>query len=428
MHTMNTDPEDLVPRKHPSGLTRRAIGLALLVIGTAVGRPEAAGQSPGAAPTGREAPSPEQTLRPGDNGAAVEDLQRRLNAKLDPSPAIDVDGDYGDATRAAVVRFQRTRGLEPSGIADGRTRRALGTEPIAVPEVPDPAVVNAQVRPKRPPDPLDGPPFVTAKAWAVVDGKTGEIVGGDRQDEPLPMASTTKMMTALVVLRIAGRDAAALDEEVTFSERADKTTGSTSGVRAGEHLPVRELLYGLLLPSGNDAAVALAEHFGGRLAPPDGAPDETDPLPRFVAEMNREAATLGLRETHFANPHGLPAADHHASPRDLAALARHALEDPVFARVVATPKRGCTLVDGEGKRRNVAWTSTNRLLDTEGYDGIKTGTTGAAGNCLVASGRRGDDHLIVVILGSTSADGRYADARNLFRWAWLRRGLGPSRP
>jgi D-alanyl-D-alanine carboxypeptidase (penicillin-binding protein 5/6) len=242
------------------------------------------------------------------------------------------------------------------------------------------------------------------------------------------MASTTKMMTALVVLRVVGRHPGAAVEMVTFSERADRTSGSTAGVRADERLPVRDLLYGLLLPSGNDAAVALAEHFGGRLAAPADSPDEADPLPRFVAEMNRVAAELGLRETRFANPHGLPASGHQASARDLASLARDALARPDFARVVATMRRGCTLVDGEGRQRNVTWTNTNRLLGTEGYDGIKTGTTTAAGACLVASGRRGDDHLIVVVLGSDSSESRYADARNLFRWGWLRRGHGGSRP
>jgi serine-type D-Ala-D-Ala carboxypeptidase (penicillin-binding protein 5/6) len=374
----------------------------------------------------RAEPSPKGALRSGDTGPAVEDLQRRLNARLDPSPALDVDGDFGAATRAAVARFQRSRDLEPTGVADEKTRQALGNGPVAEPAVPAPEVVNARPPRRQPPDPLDGPPFVTAKAWAVADGKTGEILRGERADEPRAMASTTKIMTALVVLRLAGRDPAAMGEEVTFSERADKTTGSTAGVRAGERLPVRELLYGLLLPSGNDAAVALAEHFGGRLPPPPDAPGEADPLPRFVAEMNRVAAELGLRQTRFANPNGLPARGHHSSARDLATLARHALALPDFARVVSTARHGCTLLDGRGGRRDVAWTNTNRLLETEGYDGVKTGTTTAAGSCLVASGRRGGDHLIVVVLGCDSSGSRDADARNLFRWAWHRRGHAPS--
>jgi D-alanyl-D-alanine carboxypeptidase (penicillin-binding protein 5/6) len=367
------------------------------------------------------------TLREGDNGPAVEALQRLLNARLDPSPELTVDGDFGPATRAAVIRYQRSKGITPTGTADARTRESLGPALPPGPEPPAPEVVNARRPEKRPADPLEGPPFVTSKAWAVVDGRTGELVGGFNEDNPLDMASTTKMMTAMVVLRIARKDPAALDETVVFSERADRTSGSTSGVKAGERLPVRELLYGLLLPSGNDAAVAFGEHFGGRLAPPP-APDadsepagKDDPLARFVAEMNRVASELGLSQTHFDNPHGLTAPGHRSSARDLARLARLALAEPVFADRVSTPRHGAIVVDAEGHRRNVVWTNTNRLLDTEGYDGVKTGTTSAAGNCLVASGRRGGDHLIVVVLGSGTTEGRYADARNLFRWGWLSR-------
>jgi serine-type D-Ala-D-Ala carboxypeptidase (penicillin-binding protein 5/6) len=297
------------------------------------------------------------------------------------------------------------------------------------PEVPAPEVVNAQVVPKRPADPLDGPPFVTARTWAIADGKTGAVLWGHDEAKPVDIASTTKIATALVIARLAAKSPAVLNETVTFSERADQITGSTSGVRAGERLSVRELLYGLLLPSGNDAAVAFGEHFGGRFKP---TPDEpthlpvADTLPRFIAEMNRVADELGLRETHFVNPNGLPAPGHLSSARDLAKLARVALAEPIFAQTVSTQKHGCTLVDAKGQRRNVVWTNTNRLLDTEGYDGVKTGTTRAAGECLVASGRRGGDHLIVVILGASSTEARYADARNLFRWAWLSRGHRPS--
>jgi D-alanyl-D-alanine carboxypeptidase (penicillin-binding protein 5/6) len=289
--------------------------------------------------------------------------------------------------------------------------------------VPPPEVVNAQRVPRQPADPLDGPPFTTVKAWAIADGRTGEILWGHREKEPLEMASTTKIMTAFIVVRLMAKDPKVGDETVTFSRRADRTVGSSSDVHQGERLPVRELLYGLLLPSGNDAAVAMAEHFGGRVKPPDDAPNQDDPFPRFIAEMNRAAAELGLHETHFANPNGLPAPGHHASARDLAKLTRHALAEPAFAAVVSTRKHGSTLVDGQGKRRNVVWTNTNHLLEIEGFDGVKTGTTQAAGTCLVASGHRGRDHLIVIVLGgSSSPDSRYPDARNLFRWAWQMRG------
>jgi D-alanyl-D-alanine carboxypeptidase (penicillin-binding protein 5/6) len=287
-------------------------------------------------------------------------------------------------------------------------------------------VVNAERAPRQPADPIDGPPYTTVKAWAIAYGRTGAVLWGHREAEALEPASTTKIMTALIVVRQMARDRKVADEIVTFSKRADRTIGSSSEVREGERLPVHELLYGLLLPSGNDAAVAFAEHFGDRL----GAEDPTkpaDPLTRFIAEMNRVAAELGLHETHFENPNGLPAPSHRSSARDLAKLAARALADPTFAAAVSTRRHGCTLVDGDDKRRNVVWTNTNRLLDIEGYDGVKTGTTGAAGTCLVASGRRGADHLIVVVLGGSNApDSRYPDTRNLFRWAWQMRSRGVS--
>ena len=161
---------------------------------------------------------------------------------------------------------------------------------------------------------------------------------------------------------------------------------------------MRESLYGLLLPSGNDAAVAIAEHFGGRFNPADNKRGETDPFLRFIAEMNRIAVELRLKETHFANPNGLPADGHHSSARDLARLTHHALALPAFAAYVSTRRHASSVVDAQGSRRDVVWNNTNRLLDTEGYVGVKTGTTRAAGECLVANGRRGGDHLIVVVL------------------------------
>jgi D-alanyl-D-alanine carboxypeptidase (penicillin-binding protein 5/6) len=107
-----------------------------------------------------------------------------------------------------------------------------------------------------------------------------------------------------------------------------------------------------------------------------------------------------------------------SSARDLAALTRQAMADDRFRAYVGTPAHECEVADAKGNKRKVTWANTNKLLDVEGYDGVKTGTTTPAGNCLVASGRRGGRHLIVVVLGSTATDGRYVDARNLFRWGW----------
>jgi len=274
--------------------------------------------------------------------------------------------------------------------------------------------------PQAPADTLDGAPFVTAKAWTVLDGKTGKLLWGSNEAEARPMASTSKIMTAWVILGLAATNPEVLDEIVTYSDRAAKTTGSSAKLRAGEKVPVKELLYGLLLPSGNDAAVALGEHFGPRF----GDAAEGDGLQRFVVELNRRAKSLGLKGMAFKDPNGLSPGNV-SSARDLAKLSWEAMKDERFRAYVSTRRYDCEVVEPGGGNRKITWLNTNKLLDIEGYEGVKTGTTTPAGNCLVASAKRGEDRLIVVVLGSTSADGRYVDARNLFRWAWLERGQKP---
>lgn len=274
---------------------------------------------------------------------------------------------------------------------------------------------------RQPADSLDGPPLVTAKAWVIGDGKTGRRLWGQEDEAPRAIASTTKIMTAWLVLELSDKDQATLDEVVTFSERADKTSGSTSAVQTGEKLAARDLLYGLLLPSGNDAAVALAEHFGRHFveakAGDDPGPDES--LAAFVAQMNRTAKALEMSQTNYLDPHGL--SKNQSSAGDLLRLAHTAMQNETFRRYVQTRQHHCTISTPEGPTREAVWNNTNQALGIEGFDGVKTGTTNAAGACLVASCHRGGDHLLVVVLGSTSADGRYVDARNLLRWAWLQR-------
>jgi D-alanyl-D-alanine carboxypeptidase (penicillin-binding protein 5/6) len=357
-------------------------------------------------------------LRVGATGQLVQALQRTLNKRLRPSPELAVDGDFGPATESAVKRWQQSQALPATGEVDERTWQTLG--PLAESEepVPDPEVVNSRPLPRQPPEKLDGPPLTTCPAWAIGDARSGNLLWGAEADQPRDMASTTKIMTAYVVLRFAHNDPQVLQEQVVFSQRADDTTGTTCDLRAGEKVAVGELLYGLLLPSGNDAAVALAEHFGPRCEPPADRPAETDPLARFVAEMNRVAQRLGLKETQYRNPHGLTEKGHATSPRDLLRLAAAAWQEERFRVYVGTRQRGCRVEGPGGYQRNVLWKTTNRLLEIEGYDGVKTGTTSAAGACLVSIGKHQGKELLVVVLGSASSDARYIDTRNLFRWAW----------
>jgi len=268
---------------------------------------------------------------------------------------------------------------------------------------------------------LNGPPVVTAKAWVIVDARTGASYAGESANAKRDMASTTKVMTALLVIEAIEKDAKVLDEEVTFSRRAAKTEGSSAKVAEGEKVLVRHLLYGLLLPSGNDAAAAFAEHFGTRTPAAKLAPKDLDPFALFVAEMNRRGQELGLTSTAFANPHGLTSPTHKSTAADMAKLALVALQKPLFRKVVNTKEYSGPVKTASGGERTATWKNTNLLLEFNDYYGVKTGTTSAAGSCLIAGGVHDGDDLLVVLLGSTSNESRYADARNLFRWAWAER-------
>ncbi len=355
-------------------------------------------------------------LAVGSHGQEVEALQRTLNARSKPSPGLSIDGDFGPNTERVVKAFQRANQLPDSGQVDAKTWEALGPLVSTEPQLPDPAEINALKIEKQPADALTGPPFVTCKAWAIGDAQTGKLLWGFNEDKARDMASTTKIMTAFLVTSLAEKNVAVLDETVTFSQRADDTIGSTAGVRVGEKLSVGELLYGLLLPSGNDASVALAEHFGERLAV--GGESSGDAYEQFIHAMNQTAQELSMDKSGFENPNGLTAPTHKTSPRDLLTLSSLAMRQPLFHKIVGTIQYGCTVENPQGTSRNLVWRNSNRLLRTEGYSGVKTGTTTAAGSCLVSHGTRGDRSLLVVVLGSSSTDARYADSRNLFRWAW----------
>ncbi|MCA9240203.1 MAG: serine hydrolase, partial [Planctomycetales bacterium] len=369
-----------------------------------------------------QAPTVARVLKMGADGELVEALQRTLNALVLPSPQLSVDGDFGPNTQSAVIAFQKQEGVEATGEVGPDTWRALGpllTEDAASPA---PEEVNDQPRTKAGADPLVGPPVVTCAAYAIADRSTGKVLWGYNDAKPRDPASITKIMTAHLVCCLAEQDSSVLEDQLTFSKAADETSGSTSAVRFGERLSVLEALYGLMLPSGNDMARALAEHFGNRVS--DGAAgSDKSSYDLFIDAMNAKAAELGMASTGYRNPHGLTAEGHVTTAADMVKLAHAAMQSPVFREVVKTPVRGCTLDSVDGYQRNTVWKNTNHLLGIEGFDGVKTGTTGPAGACLVASGSRDGTGLYVVVLGATSGDARYVDARNLFRWAWKELGV-----
>ena len=361
-------------------------------------------------------PLPTDSIQPrplkiGANGILVEALQAALNEQLNPSPGLTVDGDFGGMTEKAVLQFQREKGLEENGIVDQSMWQSLGEIRL----IDDSEKRLGELPEIEPADSPGGMPNLSSKAWLVADALTGKALAGHRQNDPLDFASTTKMMTALLVGRELEKDPTLLEASISFSKRADSTPGSSTTIRAGESISLRDALYGLMLPSGNDMSVALAEWYGTRKLSENRT---MDPLTYFVDCMNEEAKRIGMHATSFRNPHGITHPEHKSTCEDLVVLSRELMLIPRLRDIVAT-RRHSSLVKGpEGYQRRVVWNNTNRLLDRHGYIGIKTGTTDAAGECLVSMSDHHGKTTIVVVLGASGSDARYADSRNLHRWAW----------
>ena len=218
------------------------------------------------------------------------------------------------------------------------------------------------------------------KASVVVESSSKRVLSEKNKDEKLPMASTTKIMTALVTLENAKN----LDEIIKIDDRAVGIEGTSIYLRKGEEMTVRELLFGLMLPSGNDASLALAYHIG------NGNFEE------FVNMMNSMAQKLNLKNTHFANPHGLDQESHYTSAYDLALITIEAMKHKDFRDIVSTKYIQIT---GNKEVGNRFLRNKQRLLKTlEGCNGVKTGFTDNAGRCLVTSCNRNGMELISVVL------------------------------
>ena len=242
------------------------------------------------------------------------------------------------------------------------------------------------------------PPLeVSARAWSVTDLKTGEYLAGSGASEELPMASTTKVMGALVALETD------LDEEVTVSEEAAAfavPAYSNVGLLPGDVLSARELLMASMISSGDDAAYALAEHVGN------------GSVERFVGMMNEKAEEMGLEDTSFENPVGFDARDHHTSARDLATMTAVAMRNPAFREMVSTEY--ATILT---PYREIPLTNTNELLFAyPPATGVKTGTTPAAGESLVSSAASGDEQYAFVILDA--GEDRFAASIRAFEHAF----------
>jgi D-alanyl-D-alanine carboxypeptidase (penicillin-binding protein 5/6) len=243
------------------------------------------------------------------------------------------------------------------------------------------------------------PPQVAGRAWLVADISSGQILAAAKPDERFEPASLTKLMTAYVVFIALREKKLALDQQVNVSEKAWRAPGSRMFIEPRKPATVDELIRGMIVQSGNDACIALAERIAGS--------EEA-----FAGMMNREAERLGMKNTRFVNVTGLPDPRHYSSARDLYLLAAALLRDFPGEYAQYYSMR-------EFRYNGITQVNRNRLLWLDStVDGMKTGFTDAAGYCLVASSKRGPRRLVSVLLGSTSESMRAQESQKLLNWGF----------
>lgn len=236
----------------------------------------------------------------------------------------------------------------------------------------------------------------SAKAAILMDQTSGRVLYGKNIHTPMRIASITKVMTAILAI-----ESGKMNKTVTISGRAAGTEGSSIYLKKGEHIKLKDLVYGLMLRSGNDAAVAIAEAVGGSME-------------GFVYMMNKKAQELGMKDTNFDNPHGLDTTDTHlSSAYDMALLTRYAMKNPQFQKIFSTKKYSAPQ---EGEKWNRLWRNKNKLLFRYEFStGGKTGYTKLARRTLISTAKKGDMGLIVVTLNDSND---WADHTNLCNWGF----------
>jgi D-alanyl-D-alanine carboxypeptidase (penicillin-binding protein 5/6) len=260
------------------------------------------------------------------------------------------------------------------------------------------AVLLAGASAAQAPQPAPAPPIIGASSYLLIDAQTGHELASLKPDERLAPASLTKLMTAYVVFHALSDGQIGLDDAVTVSEKAWRTGGSRMFIEVGNQVSVRDLLLGMIVQSGNDASVALAEYVAG-----------TEPV--FADLMNRYAESLGMADSHFVNATGLPDEEHYSSARDLAKVARAIVtEFPEYYRWYSVR---------EFTWNEITQPNRNRLLwRDDSVDGMKTGRTDDAGWCLVSSASRNDMRIISVVLGTSSDRARIDGSQALINYGF----------
>ena len=244
----------------------------------------------------------------------------------------------------------------------------------------------------------DAKPTINSRRYAIYDRLSGRCIYGKDENKQTAMASTTKIMSIIIVVENCN-----LSDTVTITAKSAGTGGSRLGLHTDDKITVIDLLYGLMLRSGNDAAVALAIHTAGSIE-------------QFADLMNQKAEEFGLTNTHFVTPHGLDNPDHYTTAYELAKITDYALKNETIAKIVKT-KTATININGSPMQIN----NTNELLgNVDGVYGVKTGFTNNAGRCLVTSVKRGDIDLIIVVLGADTRKDRAKDSMKLTEYAYKR--------
>ncbi|EFG64181.1 D-alanyl-D-alanine carboxypeptidase family protein [Streptomyces sp. SPB074] len=257
-------------------------------------------------------------------------------------------------------------------------------------------------------------PAVEAGHAFLLDARDGsqerELWAGADADESVPVASTTKIMTAVVVLKHPEWLERRITVKQEYRDYVQEVGASTADLQTGDTLTARQLLHAMLIPSGADAARALADNFG------NGDTEEAR-IADFIAQMNAEAQQLGLKGTHFDSVDGISQGNNHSTARDLAKLGQRAMLQPVFAEVVKNTQYKTEAPAANGRTRYYTWNNTNELLGTyDGALGVKTGSGPEDGYCVVFAAERDNRTLIGVVLGDD--EGRFDDATKILDWGF----------
>jgi len=245
---------------------------------------------------------------------------------------------------------------------------------------------------------IPSPPQIAGSSWVLMDSLSGRVIMEHNSDERLPPASLSKMMTAYIVERELDEGRIAMTDMVPISVKAWRTEGSRTFVREGTTVPVETLLKGVIVQSGNDASVALAEYIAGSES-------------AFVDIMNQQAKALGMENTRFQNATGLPAENHYSTAKDMAILAQAIIED--------YPENYPLYAEKHFTYNNIRQPNRNTLLwRDDSVDGLKTGHTEEAGYCLVASAKRDQTRLIATVMGASSADARAQEVQKMLNYGF----------